>query len=216
MSEKGKQKQKTTTAFKVWTVVGIVLCILLVPILIINCTLIVKGYTNSDKVPSFGGVFPMIVLTDSMSGTFESGDLIICHTEDPAEVKEGDIIFYYDPMGSGSTTVTHRVTQVTTAPEGGIAWVTKGDANNTEDLALVRAEDLVGVYQMHLAGLGSAALFMQTTPGLIICVLCPTLLLVAYDVIRRRLYEKRQKQDTDALMAELAALRAEKERKDSD
>ena len=120
MSEKGKQKQKTTTAFKVWTVVGIVLCILLVPILIINCTLIIKGYTNSDKVPSFGGVFPMIVLTDSMSGTFESGDLIICDTEDPANVREGDIICYYDPMGSGSTTVTHRVTQVTTAPEGGI------------------------------------------------------------------------------------------------
>ena len=55
---------------------------------------------------------------------------------------------------------------------------------------------------------------MQTTPGLIICVVCPILLLVGYDMIRRRLYEKSSKKDTDALMKELEELRrlkAEKE-----
>ena len=57
------------------------------------------------------------------------------------------------------------------------------------------------------------AMFMQTTQGLIICVICPIILLVAYDVIRRRAYEKSKKKDTDALLAELEALRAEKENK---
>ena len=42
----------------------------------------------------------------------------------------------------------------------------------------------------------------------------PLLLLVGYDMLRRRLYEKANKQDTDQLLAELEELRrlkAEKE-----
>jgi len=45
-------------------------------------------------------------------------------------------------------------------------------------------------------------------------VVCPFLLLVGYDMIRRKQYEKSSKKDTDALMAELEELRrlkAEKE-----
>ena len=63
-----------------------------------------------------------------------------------------------------------------------------------------------------MKGLGNVAMFMQTTQGLIICVICPIILLVAYDVIRRQAYEKSKKKDTDALLAELEALRAEKEK----
>ena len=55
---------------------------------------------------------------------------------------------------------------------------------------------------------------MQSTTGLILCVVIPIVLLVAYDFLRRRIYEKNNKQDTDALLAELEALRAEKAAKD--
>lgn len=55
-------------------------------------------------------------------------------------------------------------------------------------------------------------MFMQTTPGLILFVALPILLLIGYDMIRRRIYEKKKDGDTDALMAELEALRAEKGR----
>lgn len=155
----------------------------------------------------------MIILTDSMEPVFSSGDLIICHTMDAETVKEGDIICFYDPAGNGTTTVTHRVTEVTTDENGTLAWKTKGDANNAEDDALVPAEKLAGVYKTHIAGLGNIAMFMQTTQGLILCVICPIVLLVAYDVIRRRSYEKSKKKDTEALIAELEALRAEKEKR---
>ena len=127
------KKEGSSTANRIWTVVGIILCVVLLPILIINCTLLIKGYTGKGKVPTIGGVFPMIVLTDSMSGTFEAGDLIICRTAKAEDVPLGDIICYYDPMGSGTTTVTHRVAAVTTDASGALAWQTKGDANNTED-----------------------------------------------------------------------------------
>ena len=216
MGEKGKSDsgERISVGHRILTVVGAVLCIILIPILIINCTLIAKSLTNKEQVPSIGGIFPMIILTDSMAPEFESGDLIICHDEDAENVQEGDVICFYDPAGNGTTTVTHRVTKVTTDENGNLAWQTKGDANNTEDAQLVPAEKLVGVYQTKLKGVGNVAMFMQTTQGLIICVICPIILLIAYDVIRRRIYEKSRKRDTDALMAELEALRAEKEKKD--
>ena len=208
--------EKNSIGHRILTVIGTVLCIILIPILIINCTLIVKSFT-SDEVPSVAGVLPLIVLTDSMYPVIESGDLIICHTAEPEEIEEGDVISFFDPAGNGSSIVTHRVLEVT--EQGGqIAWRTKGDNNNTEDRLLVTGDKLVAVYEgTRIAGAGNVALFMQTTPGLIVCVVCPILLLVGYDMIRRRMYEKSNKQDTDALLAELEELRrlkAEKEKQE--
>ena len=203
----------SSTMHKILTVIGTVLCIILIPILIINCILIIKSYT-SEEVPSVAGTLPLIVLTDSMYPVIESGDLIICHTAEPEEIQVGDVIAFFDPAGNGSSIVTHRVLEVT--EQGGqIAWRTKGDNNNTEDRLLVTGDKLVAVYEgTRLDGFGNVALFMQTTPGLIVCVVCPILLLVGYDMVRRKMYEKSNKKDTDQLLAELEELRrlkAEKE-----
>ena len=209
------EKQKASPLHKVLTVIGTVLCIILIPILIINCTLIIKSFT-SEEVPSVAGKLPLIVLTDSMYPVIQSGDLIICSTAQPEEIEAGDVIAFFDPAGNGTTIVTHRVLEVTEL-DGRTAWRTMGDNNNTEDRLLVTGEKLVAVYEgTRLAGFGNVALFMQTTPGLIVCVVCPILLLVGYDMIRRRMYEKANKQDTDQLLKELEELRrlkAEKEEK---
>ena len=210
-----RQKTQTSGIHKFWTVLGTILCIILIPVLIINCTLIFRGYTNSEKVPGIGGIVPMIVLTDSMYPEIQSGDLILCHTENPEDVQVGDIISFFDPAGNGTSVVTHRVAEITKDENGNLAWVTKGDANNTEDASIVPSDHLVGVYQHRFAKLGNIAMFMQTTQGLIICVVCPIILLIAYDMIRRKLYEKSRKKDTDALMAELEALRAEHDKKNN-
>ncbi len=198
--------EKSGVAHKLATVLGAALCVLLLPILIINITLIVRSFTNPDKVPSVGRFFPLIVLTDSMFPEIESGDLIICNTAEPEDIAVGDVISFFDPAGNGSSIVTHRVVEVT-REDGSLAWKTKGDANNVEDSALVPAQKLVGVYRSRIAGAGNIAMFMQTTQGLILCVVCPILLLVGYDVIRRRMYEKAHKQDTEALLRELEELR---------
>ena len=207
------KKTGNDTLHRVLSIVGTVLCIILIPILIVNIILIVKSFTSND-VPSVAGRLPLIVLTDSMYPVIESGDLIICHTAEPEEIEEGDVIAFFDPAGNGSSIVTHRVIEVT-EKDGQPAWRTKGDNNNTEDRLLVPAGKLVAVYEgTRLAGFGNVALFMQTTPGLVVCVIFPIMLLVGYDMIRRRMYEKASQQDTDQLLAELEELRrlkAEKE-----
>jgi len=200
------KEERASVGHKIGTVIGTILCIILVPILVINITLIIRSFTNPEKVPSVGRFFPLIVLTDSMFPVIESGDLIICRTAEPEDIAVGDVISFFDPAGSGSSIVTHRVVEVT-QEDGSLAWKTKGDANNVEDSALVPAQKLVGVYRSRIAGVGNIAMFMQTTQGLILCVVCPILLLVGYDIIRRRLYEKAHKQDTEALLRELEELR---------
>lgn len=206
-------KEKTSVTHRVLTIVGTVLCIILIPILLINITLIAKSYINKDEVPSIGGTFPLIVLTDSMYPDIKSGDLIICNTAEAEDVKVNDVISFFDPAGNGTSIVTHRVIEIV-EDDGEIFFRTRGDNNNTEDKELVPAENLVGVYKMRIAGAGHIAMFMQSTAGLIICVVLPIILLVGYDIIRRRIYEKNNKQDTDALLAELEALRAEKAEKE--
>ena len=202
-----------STKQKILFIIGTILCIILLPILIINLTLIVKSYTNADEVPSVGGYFPMIVLTDSMDPEIQSVDLIFCHTVEAEAVQVGDIISFYDPMGNGSTVVTHRVMEI--KDEGNeLSFITKGDNNNTEDQMPVQAEDVIGLYKSRIAGAGNIAMFMQTTPGLIVCVILPIILLIGWDVLRRKKYEKARQQDTDALLAELEALRAMKQEKE--
>ena len=49
-------KQENSPKFhKALTIIGIVMCVILVPILIVNCTLLVKSFINKDEVPDFGG-----------------------------------------------------------------------------------------------------------------------------------------------------------------
>ena len=198
---------------KVLTIIGTVLCIILLPILIINLTLIAKSYLNKDEVPSVGGVFPMIVLTDSMYPEIAAGDLIICNTADPEEIQVNDVISFFDPMGSGTAVVTHRVMEIV-EKDGEISFRTKGDNNNAEDQVAVPGDKLLGTYEKRIPGAGNIAMFMQTTEGLIVCVVCPVLLMVGYDMLRRNKYEKAKQQDTDALLAELEALRALKAEKE--
>ena len=210
-----KQKNSGDAKQKFLTILGTILCVILLPILIINLTLIAKSYINEDEVPSLGGMFPMIVLTDSMYPEIESGDLILCHTLEAEEVKVGDVITFYDPMGNGTSVVTHRVLEIKDK-DGRPQFITKGDNNNVEDQVPVEAEDLIGIYQKRIPKAGNVAMFMQTTPGLIVCVVCPIILLVGYDMLRRRKYEKSKQQDTDALLAELEALRALKAEKEKE
>lgn len=211
--EKETKKDRKTIKHKVLTAVGIVLCVIFIPMLIINVTLIIKSYTEPDKMPSVGGFVPMIVLTDSMYPFIHSGDLVICKTADAETIDVGDVIAYFDPQSASESVVIHRVEEVINE-SGEISFITKGDANNAVDADPIPEENLVGVYHLRISGAGNGAMFMRTTQGLILCVIFPLILLVGYDVLRRRRYENAKKEDTAALMAELEALKAQTQKND--
>lgn len=207
---KKRIKQKQSTAGRVLSILGIVACILLIPILVLNMILIVQGFTaDSSSIPNIGGVFPLMVQSGSMSGCIEEGDLIFSHTIDnKTSLQVDDIVTFWDD-GAGSILVTHRIIDITTDDDGNVAYRTKGDANNASDARLVSSDDIVGVYDFRVPGLGNVAMFMQTIPGLIICVFVPLALFILYDIIRRRHIEKSERIETAALLEELKRLKKE-------
>lgn len=204
-------QEPSSKVHKTLTVVGIVLCVILIPILIVNLTLIVKSFTNKDEVPSIGGITPLIVLSPSMEPDIMTGDLIVSVDVDPKDIKEDDVISFFDPMGSGTAVVTHKVKEVI-EQDGKLFFRTYGINNNDSiDPGLVPEDNIVGRYtDFRIPGAGNVAMFMQTTEGLIVCVFLPMILLVLYDVLRRRKYEKNKGDDMATLMAELERLKAEK------
>ena len=139
-------KRNKKSRGKAGTIVGIVLCVILIPIFIANVTMIIKGMVSPEKVPTFGGYSPLIVLTDSMYPTIKSGDLIIVRSAKPSEVQVNDIISFFDPESDNNSVVTHRLMAI--QPDG--SFTTKGDANDGEDLSKVDYENMVGIVARHI------------------------------------------------------------------
>lgn len=184
--------------------------------MILNIILIIQGFTvDSNSIPNIGGTFPLIVKSGSMSGTVETGDLMFAHTvEDTSSFKKGDIIVYWDKAEGGSL-VTHRIIEVTKDDDGKLAYRTKGDANATADASLFILKDYRYISRKNYR-LGKVALFMQTIPGLIICVILPLAIFVIYDIIRRRHIQKSEQTEAAALMAEIERLKSEKAKLESE
>ena len=125
-------EEKEKKGGKASLIVGIVLCAILVPILIMNCALIITGFANPEKPPSLFGLTPMIVLTDSMDPLIAEGDIILAKDCDPASVKVGDVISFFDPASPTDAILTHRVIDI--YEEDGVRYaVTAGDNNANTD-----------------------------------------------------------------------------------
>ncbi len=201
------QAVKKTPLQKTLTGIGVALCIVFSFLLICNMVIIIKGTVSPEKPPSVFGTTPMVVLSGSMSGDaedhIESGDLVFINKADPDKLKVGDIIAFMD----GSTTVTHRIIRVEKAADGSPQWITKGDANNTEDARPVTQDRLVGKYSFRLAGLGNLAMFLQRPIGMLVIIGIPCVAFIIYDIIRRQKAAAKQDEKTSEMEAELARLR---------
>ena len=210
----GEQKERQPIG--ALNIVGIVICVLLVPVLIVNCTLIIQSMIHEDEVPSFGKYIPLIVLTESMEPAIMSGDLIICQKADAEDLDVGDVISYFDPKSSASAVVTHRISEKR-VEDGKIIFRTEGDNNDIADNWDVPAENLIGKWNegARIPFVGSIILFMQSTLGLIVCVLLPVAALILVEVLRRRKSDNKKQGDIDALKAELEALKAAQGQKET-
>ncbi|MGO4147916.1 signal peptidase I [Paenarthrobacter sp. YAF11_1] len=72
------------------------------------------------------------MLTGSMAPLINPGDVVVTVPTPITDVKVGDIITYHIPV-EDQRVETHRITEITTTADGGVAVQTKGDANNGID-----------------------------------------------------------------------------------
>ncbi len=172
---------------------------------------------------SIFGVKFYIVQTDSMSKSdlnaeldvhFNAGDIIIVkNVKDSRALQEGDIIAFMSTNSvSYGETVTHMIREVKKTEVGKVlGYVTYGTNTGTNDEALVEPEYVLGSYAGKLPGVGRFFAFVRSTPGYIVCILVPFLLLIFYNGMNViRLLRQRRLEQMEEIQAEKDHIEAER------
>lgn len=192
-------------------VVALAVCMMIFTIISVNT------FDRADR--SLFGYKAFIVLSDSMSTTdFSAGDLVLSKEVDPSTLQAGDIISFQstDPDSYGEV-VTHKIRELTTDENGNPGFITYGTTTDTNDENIVTYDFVLGKYQTKLPGVGKFFQFLKTTPGYIVCIFLPFLLLILVQGINSirlfRRYKQEQLAEIEAQREqEKAELAAERER----
>ena len=188
----------------VWLVVALAVCMMIFTVVSVNT------FGRTDR--SIFGYKAFIVLSDSMSKTdFNAGDLVLVKEVDPATLKAGDIISYQSTNTENyGEVVTHKIRELTTDAEGNPGFVTYGTTTDQNDENNVTYSFVLGKYQTKLPGVGKFFQFLKTTPGYIVCIFLPFLLLILVQGINSiRLFRQYKKEQLAELEAEREKERAE-------
>ena len=114
-----KRKKSAAEITMFWVSIG--LCVLMLPLLLMNIVLIFKSIIHPNDLPTIFGYKPLIVLSDSMYPTIKKGDLIFTQVVDVKDLKPGDVITYREYEDDGKTlgtVVTHKIYDITTETDG--------------------------------------------------------------------------------------------------
>ena len=159
------------------------------------------------------GYKTFIVLSDSMSKTdFNAGDIVFVKGVDASTLKEGDIISYASQNSHNfGETVTHKIRRLTSDAEGNPGFVTYGTTTDTDDETVVTYPYVLGKYTGHLPKVGAFFQFLKTTPGYIVCILTPFLLLILLQGLNCiKLFRRYKQEQLDEMQAEREKIEAER------
>lgn len=194
---------------KAWNIIKNILVwlLLIASIGMMVFTIFSVSVFDRDDRAVFGYRF-MIVQSDSMSATdFSAGDIIFVREVDPAVLQAGDIIAYRSQNSSNfGETVTHKIRSLTTTESGEPGFVTYGTTTGIDDETVVTYPYVLGRYTGRLPQVGTFFSFLKTTPGYILCILVPFLLLIGYNGLNCISLFRRYKAE------QMQELRAERER----
>lgn len=194
---------------KAWNIIKNILVwlLLIASIGMMVFTIFSVSVFDRDDRTVFGYRF-MIVQSDSMSATdFSAGDIIFVREVDPAVLQAGDIIAYRSQNSSNfGETVTHKIRSLTTTESGEPGFVTYGTTTGIDDETVVTYPYVLGRYTGRLPQVGTFFSFLKTTPGYILCILVPFLLLIGYNGLNCISLFRRYKAE------QMQELRAERER----
>lgn len=138
---------------------NIVYLLFIIACLVISLmTILSKGKSEKNGI-SFLGFNTYVVLTGSMSPTFEAGSYIISKKIPIEDVKVNDIVTF-NVKETENTMVTHRAKEIKNV-NGEINIITQGDANNTQDTNPVTADRFIGKTIFYLNGVGNLIVSFQ-------------------------------------------------------
>ena len=174
---------------------------------------VVSASTFNRTDRSVFGYKAFIVISDSMSATdFDAGDIVLVKQVDPTTLKPGDIIAYTSQNTENfGETVTHKIRSITTDAEGEPGFITYGTTTDTDDETVVTYPYIVGKYTSHLPKVGTFFQFLKTTPGYIVCIFIPFMLLIMFQGLNCiKLFRKYKREQLEEMQLEREKLEAER------
>lgn len=162
----------------------------IIVVLLVFSVMLVASNANQQKtgVPGAFGYLGASVESDSMSGTFEKGDFILCPLAEKGDgYAVGDIVSFRQNVQGETIINTHRIVDV--QEDAGVTYyVTQGDNRETcpaPDVQRKTQDDIIATYQgIRIAGLGSIVDFVRQPAGFILCAVLPILAVLAYEIVR--------------------------------
>lgn len=164
--------------------------VLVVLVFMISVVLVIANITadreNGGQPNVFGYVISS-VQSESMSGTFEKGALVIgkIPTNDTVIVKD-DIISFRQKVNGKNIINTHRVVDVNDS--GAITvYQTQGDNRKicpAPDSEWKTINDITAVYKFHIPGVGGFIDFLKKPLGFVICLVLPMLVFIGWQVYK--------------------------------
>lgn len=168
-------------------VLDIAVTTLLVLMIVTTTYLAVAARRSPDRIPTVFGRKVLTVLSGSMAPAIRTGDVILIRPLSPGEtIHEGDVITYR-VAGAAKTMITHRVVGTVAVDGKAAAYVTKGDANPSQDQATVSPLQIVGLYQWRIPFFGYVTNFIRQPLGIVLVVILPGVILIGMEL--RRLWK---------------------------
>lgn len=219
-------KARPSVGSIIGTVLLAVLCVILIPLLAVNITLIVKGALYPDELTDVFNIAPVAIDNTYMEGEnegcFNEGALVFIKTFDTDEerqaIEQGDVVAFRWLEDDGSVNFTvYRILVITRDEETGLITSVSVRADNVpegEGTAPIPVEigDVVGILNGSVDHLGAFAMFLMQPLGVLLFVGVPVVIYVVADIIRITIHNRKvRKAESDELRdkdEEIARLRA--------
>lgn len=114
----------------------------------------------SLSFPQLYGMKCYAVASGSMSPAFPVGSAVYIKKRSPEQVEKGDVITF--KAENGKTMITHRVVENRKEKQ---FFITKGDANDSQDIQPVKWENLCGVVAFSIPFAGYMLKFLGSKKG---------------------------------------------------
>lgn len=121
-----------------------------------------------------------IVDSGSMVPTIPVDSMLIVKEISPEQIEKNDIVTYY--AGNTDTRVTHRVVEIV---EDGKQFITKGDANNTEDARILQGDRVIGKLAFSIPYIGTLFRVLSSKAGIIILITLGALFIILPKLIKK-------------------------------
>ena len=164
--------------------------VLIVLIFIISVILVVANITSDKKNGGQPNVFGYVissVQSESMSGTFEKGALVVGKmVDEDTVIAKDDIISFRQKVGGVTIINTHRVVATEQVGNSTI-YQTQGDNREVcpvPDTDWKTINDVTAVYKFHIPGVGGFIDFLKEPLGFVICLVIPMLAFIVWQVYK--------------------------------